>query len=405
MSREALDRQRMQQALGLAFDAIGISEPNPRVGCVIGTEDGRVLGIGNTQQAGGPHAEIVALRVAASAGHTLRGATAWITLEPCAHHGRTPPCCDALVEQKLARVVVALQDPFPGVCGQGIARLRAAGIQVDVAPVDLAAAAWALNIGFFSRVLRKRPYVRLKLASTLDGRTSLENGVSQWITGEAARADGHAWRRRASALLTGIGTVLADNPRLDVRLMPSSWQPLRVVVDSALRLPVDARLLPAPGAVLVASAHPDGCRLASLRALGAEVLDLPSRPMAGSRPAVDLSALLGALAERGVNELHVEAGPTLNASLLAGGWVDELLVYVAPSVVGPGRGMVTWPPLQTLEQGSAWLFKSAVPFGDDLRLLLKPRNADFDHTFAARSGVEKLYTPDPITFGGASLSD
>ena len=382
MTRDALDRLRIQQALDLAALAIGLSEPNPRVGCVIGTEDGRVFGTGSTQQAGSAHAEVMAVRDATQAGHALRGATAWVTLEPCAHHGRTPPCCDALIDQGLARVVVALQDPFPAVCGQGIARLRAAGIQVDAVVSDLAAAAWELNIGFFSRVLRQRPWVRLKVAATLDGRTSLENGVSQWITGEAARADGHAFRRRASAVLTGIGTVLADDPRLDVRLVPSVHQPVRVVVDSQLRLPMDARLLGAPGHVIVASAGHDAARMAALRAAGVEVINLPRDFAAGLAPAVDLPALLTALAERGVNELHVEAGPRLNAGLLAGGLVDELLVYLSPSIIGPGHGMVSWPVLRALPGASAWTFSSVASVGADLRLRLARSEKGFGHRLA-----------------------
>ena len=369
----------MQQALDLARNAIGVSDPNPRVGCVIGTEDGQVLGVGSTQQAGGPHAEVMALRAAEGAGnaHRLRGATAWVTLEPCAHHGRTPPCCDALVAHGLARVVVALKDPFPGVSGQGLARLRAAGVQVDGAATDQATVAWALNIGYFSRVMRQRPWVRLKVASTLDGRTSLDNGVSQWITGEAARRDGHAWRRRASAVLTGIGTVLSDDPRLDVRLVPSDRQPLRVVVDSRLRLPANARLLSTPGHVLVASACTDGDRAAVLQAQGVEVVYLPGHATAGLPPTVDLGALLSNLSARDVNELHVEAGPRLNAGLLAAGWVDELLVYTAPTLVGPGQGMVAWPALHSLPQSSPWRFMSTDLVGEDLRLCLRSGDADF----------------------------
>ena len=394
MTRDALDRVRLQQALELAEQAVGVSEPNPRVGCVIGTEDGRILGSGSTQQAGGAHAEIMAVRDAAQAGQSLRGATAWVTLEPCAHHGRTPPCCDALIAQGLARVVVALEDPFHAVCGQGIARLRAAGIQVDAAPLDLAAAAWDLNIGFFSRVLRQRPWVRLKVAATLDGKTSLNNGVSQWITGEAARTDGHFWRRRASAVLTGIGTVLADDPRLDVRLVPSTRQPERVVVDSKLQLPLSARLLAAPGHVVVASADAHAERQALLVAAGVEVLDLPQASSPGSPPAVDLPRLLTALAERHVNELHVEAGPRLNAGLLAAGLVDELLVYLAPCIVGPGPGMVTWPGLQALPGTWPWMFMSAETVGGDVRLRLARANPVFGYGMVGLP-VSVSFTPTP----------
>ena len=394
----ALDRTRLQEALALAESVIGMTEPNPRVGCIIGDEHGKVFGMGATQQAGGPHAEVMALRAAASAGQTVRGGTAWVTLEPCAHLGRTPPCCDALIDHGLARVVVALQDPFPAVCGQGIARLRAAGIQVDAAAPDLAAAAWDLNIGFFSRVLRQRPWVRLKVAATLDGRTSLENGVSQWITGEAARADGHAWRRRASAVLTGIGTVLADDPRLDVRLVPSVHQPVRVVVDSQLRLPLNARLLGTPGRVIVASAGPDAGRMAALRAAGVEVINLPRDFAAGLAPAVDLLVLLTALAERGVNELHVEAGPRLNAGLLAAGLVDELLVYLAPSIIGPGQGLVSWPAFRALPGAPAWTFSSVASVGADLRLRLARSETGFNYGLAGvpvSMGFTPTCLPDP----------
>ncbi|MDE2454156.1 MAG: bifunctional diaminohydroxyphosphoribosylaminopyrimidine deaminase/5-amino-6-(5-phosphoribosylamino)uracil reductase RibD, partial [Burkholderiales bacterium] len=253
----SLDRERLVRALALAETSFGLCEPNPRVGCVIGRADGSVLGSGATQRAGEAHAEIVALRAAAAAGHDVRGATAWVTLEPCAHHGRTPPCCDALIAAGIARVVVAVADPFPAVDGRGIERLRAAGIEVAMADADLAAAAREVNIGFFSRMRRGRPWVRLKIAASLDGRTALANGVSQWITGPAARADGHAWRRRAGAVLSGIGTVLEDDPRLDVRLVPTALQPLRVVVDSRWQTPPAARVLAPPGAVLVVGAGPD----------------------------------------------------------------------------------------------------------------------------------------------------
>ena len=221
MPLDDLDRDRLHQAQALAEHAVGLSDPNPRVGCVIGLADGTVLGQGWTRQAGGPHAEVVALRDAAAQGGRLRGATAWVTLEPCAHHGRTPPCCDALIDAGVARVVASVADPFPGVAGAGFARLRAAGIDVLEAGGVFAEVTRELNIGFFSRIERGRPWVRMKLAASLDGRTALPDGRSQWITGEAARRDGHAWRRRAGAVLTGIGTVLADNPRLDVREVPT----------------------------------------------------------------------------------------------------------------------------------------------------------------------------------------
>ncbi len=363
----APDRERLGEALDLAESSCGLCEPNPRVGCVIGREDGTVLGRGATQQAGGPHAEVMALRDAQAGGHDVRGATAWVTLEPCAHHGRTPPCCDALVAAGLARVVVAIGDPHPQVAGEGLARLRAAGIEVvlaeDVGSADLAAAARDLNIGFFSRIVRRRPWVRLKTAASLDGRTALPNGASQWITGPEARADGHAWRRRAGAVLTGIGTVLADDPRLDVRLVPSAGQPLRVVVDSQLRLPATARLLAPPGRVLVCCARPDPSRRIALAGCGAEVLACP-----GALGQVDLPALLDELARRGTNELHVEAGAVLGGALWQAGLVDEVLAYLAPVLLGGGTGMATFGPLQRLDQAARLEFLDCRPLGADLRL-------------------------------------
>lgn len=354
-----LDRDRLQQALGLAETVIGLTEPNPRVGCVIGSEDGRVFGRGATQQAGGPHAEVMALR---EAGPAAAGATAWVTLEPCAHHGRTPPCCDALIAARVARVVVAVGDPFPQVAGAGLARLRAAGIEVVMADDDLAQAARELNIGFFSRVQRGRPWVRLKVAASLDGRTALPNGASQWITGPEARADGHAWRRRASAVLTGIGTVLADDPRLDVRLVPTPRQPLRVVLDSRLRIPLSARVLQPPGAALVCTAK--GADTRALAAQGVEILSLP----AAGDGRIDPVGVLQALAARGVNELHVEAGATLNGALLEAGLVDELLAYVAPSLLGDGRPFADLGPRTSLDQSVSMCFVEAVFIGSDLRL-------------------------------------
>ena len=249
------DQAQLQRAITLAQSSIGLSDPNPRVGCVIHGASGQLAGEGFTQQAGGPHAEVMALRQAAAAGIALAGGTAWVSLEPCAHHGRTPPCADALVDAGLARVVVATTDPFAQVAGQGIARLRAAGITVDLAEAGaITRAAHDLNIGFFSRVLRGRPWLRMKMAASLDGRTALADGSSQWITGEAARADGQAWRRRAGAVLTGIGTVRDDDPRLDVRLAPTVHQPLRVVLDSNFATPPSARLLAPPGRTLVVGA-------------------------------------------------------------------------------------------------------------------------------------------------------
>ena len=361
----------LRQALALAEQAIGRSDPNPRVGCVIAGQGWTAQGC--TQAAGGAHAEIVALRAARDAGHDPRGATVYVSLEPCAHHGRTPPCCDALVAAGVARVVAATRDPNPLVAGQGFARLRSAGIAVDLAEGDLAREARELNIGFFSRMHRGRPWVRMKIAASLDGRTALDNGLSQWITGEAARADGHRWRKRASALLTGIGTVLEDNPRLDVRLVPTERQPLRVIVDSRLQTPSDARILDAPGEVLIYAAVADAAREATLGARGARVTRLPD-----PQHKVDLAAMLDDLARQGINELHVEAGHKLNASLLRAGLVDELLVYLAPRLLGLGREMAAFGPLQSLAEGLSFDFTQVERIGPDLRILARPPGrADF----------------------------
>ncbi|MEO8155450.1 MAG: bifunctional diaminohydroxyphosphoribosylaminopyrimidine deaminase/5-amino-6-(5-phosphoribosylamino)uracil reductase RibD [Rhizobacter sp.] len=359
------DQAAMREALALAALAIGLSEPNPRVGCVITASDGRVIGSGHTQQAGGSHAEVMALRDAAERGHSVRGATAYVTLEPCSHHGRTPPCCDALIAAGLARVVAAAQDPNPLVAGQGAARLRAAGIAVDVGL--LAGEARELNIGFFSRMLRKRPWVRLKAAVSLDGHTALENGVSQWITSDIARADGHAWRKRAGAVLTGVGTVLEDNPRLDVRLVETARQPLRVIVDSRLDTPASARMLDPPGAVLIYAASSDKTRREALMARNAEIALAP-----GAGGKVDLASMLTDLAQRGINELHVEAGHKLNGSFVREGLVDEFLVYQAPKLLGSGLALASFGPLTQLEEAIALRFVSIERVGDDLRLIARP---------------------------------
>ncbi len=373
MPLDPIDCTHLRSALGQAQESIGLCDPNPRVGCVIVDATGDTIARGATQQAGGPHAEIVALQAARAAGRDPRGATAYVTLEPCSHHGRTPPCCDALIAAGIARIVVAAVDPNPLVAGQGIALLRAAGIQVDLADGDIARDARELNIGFFSRMLRGRPWLRLKIAASLDGRTALDNGTSQWITGEAARTDGHAYRRRASALLTGIGTVLEDNPRLDVRLVPTARQPLRVIVDSRLQTPADARILDAPGEVLVVAAIRDAEREAALQARGVALCHLP-----GTNGKVDLTALMTELARRDVNELHVEAGHKLNASLLREGLVDELLVYLAPKLLGRGREMAAFGPLQSLADALQLEFTQVESIGVDLRILARPPGrADF----------------------------
>ncbi len=375
LSLSSEDLNRLAEALALAEQAIGLCEPNPRVGCVLGRPGSATLGQGHTQRVGGPHAEVMALRDAQSRGVDVRGATAWVTLEPCAHHGRTPPCCDALIAAGLARVVVAVLDPFEGVNGQGVHRLREAGIQVELAPADIQHAARELNIGFFSRVQRQRPWVRMKIAASVDGRTALPDGTSQWITSEAARADGHAWRRRAGAVLTGIGTVLEDNPRLDVRAVTTAHQPQRVVVDSRLQTPPGARIVSPPGALWLYAAQDDPQRAAALRATGASIVCLPSVGQGiEATTKVDLGAMLADLATRGINELHVEAGHKLNGSLLRGGWVDELLIYLAPKLLGTGREMAHFGPLASLNEAVAFEFVEAVRVGPDLRLRLRRRS-------------------------------
>jgi len=359
------------RASQLAVGAVGLSDPNPRVSCLIvaGDEDAAIVGEGCTQRAGGPHAEVVALRAARAAGHDPRGATAYVTLEPCSHHGRTPPCCDALIAAGVARVEVAVEDPNPLVAGLGLARLRAAGIAVEVVGGEWGAASRELNIGFFSRMQRRRPWVRLKIAASLDGATALANGASQWITGPAARADGHAWRKRAGAVLTGIGTVRDDDPRLDVREVQTTLQPLRVVVDSRLDIAAGARILQPPGQALVyCAAGVDDARRAALQAQHIEVATLP----ATATGKTDLQALLADLARREINELHVEAGHQLNGSLLRAGLVDELLVYLAPRLLGPGRGMAAIGPLEQLADSLDFEFFDVERIGDDLRLRLRP---------------------------------
>ena len=355
----------MHEALALAQHAVGLSDPNPRVGCVITSTDGRVIGRGHTQQAGGPHAEVMALRDVLARGESAEGATAHVTLEPCSHHGRTPPCCDALIEAGIARVVISVQDPNPLVAGRGATRLRAAGIAVEEGA--LADESRELNIGFFSRMQRGRPWVRMKAAITLDGRTALDNGVSQWITGVAARTDGHAFRKRAGAVLTGVGTVLEDNPRLDVRLVETARQPLRVIVDSRLDTPPASRIFDAPGAVQLYAAQPEEHRSAALLARGAQITLVP-----GPSGKVDLAAMLLDLGRQGINELHVEAGHKLNGSFVREGLVDEFLIYVAPKLVGTGRELAAFGPLARLEDGLALRFVSVTPVGDDLRIIARP---------------------------------
>ncbi|PUE24792.1 bifunctional diaminohydroxyphosphoribosylaminopyrimidine deaminase/5-amino-6-(5-phosphoribosylamino)uracil reductase RibD [Limnohabitans sp. Jir72] len=369
----------MTRALELARQALWLTSPNPRVGCVITAADGTLLGQGHTQRAGGPHAEIMALRDAAERGHSVQGATAWVTLEPCAHQGRTGPCCDALAAAGIGRVVAAMTDPNPKVAGQGMARLAAAGVQTEtVAPdSDEAIEARELNIGFFSRMERSLPWVRMKVAASLDGQTALQNGQSQWITGPEARADGHAWRARACAILTGIGTVLEDDPLLNVRGLEVPRQPHLVVVDSRLDMPLSAKLLNTQGTgeqarqiwIYTATAPQDAQhadKRAALIARGVTLVDMP-----GPGGKVDLAAMLRDLARREINELHVEAGHKLNGSFIREGLVDEYLVYIAPQLLGPGQGMANLPALTALSDSVKLAFHAVDRVGTDVRFLLR----------------------------------
>jgi diaminohydroxyphosphoribosylaminopyrimidine deaminase/5-amino-6-(5-phosphoribosylamino)uracil reductase len=351
------DREHMTRALRLAERGLFTTTPNPRVGCVV-VRGGEIVGEGFHERAGEAHAEVNALR---AAGARAEDATVYVTLEPCVHHGRTPPCVEALLAAKVKRVVVAMGDPNPKVSGRGFAALRAAG--VEVAAGLLEDEARELNVGFVSRMTRGRPWVRLKAATTLDARTALASGESQWITGEAARRDGHHWRARACAILTGIGTVRDDDPRLTVRDVDTPRQPLRVLVDSRLEVPLAARLLDG-GNLLVAAAIEDRAKAGRLRDRGAEVVVLPN-----ASGKVELEDLVRELGRRALNEVHVEAGFKLNGSLVAAGLVDELLVYIAPKLLGESaRGMFNLPGVERLADARRLRLTDVTRIGEDVRL-------------------------------------
>ena len=355
----------MRAALDQAAKGLFLTSPNPRVGCVI-VRDGQIIASGHTQRAGEAHAEVDALRDAASRGTDVRGATVYVTLEPCGHHGRTPPCTEALISAGVSRVVAAIEDPNPLVAGKGIAQLRAAGITVDTGV--LANEAREMNIGFFHRMQHGRPWVRLKIAASLDGGTALSNGESQWITSSAARDDGHAWRARACAIMTGIGTVQQDNPQLNVRAVATPRQPQRIVVDSQLETDPAAQVLAGGGTwIITTDAHPE--RASRLRDAGAEVIVLPTEGVK-----VDLRALMQLLGQRQINELHVEAGYKLNGSLLRMGLVDEMLVYLAPCLLGPAQGMARLPELNALSDRITMRFHRVDAVGDDLRVITRLNN-------------------------------
>ena len=356
------DTHWMSVALSWAEKAMYITTPNPRVGCVIVNAQGVLLGAGHTQPAGQAHAEMMALQDAKSQGHSLAGATAYVTLEPCSHQGRTGPCCDALIHAGLSRLVVAVQDPDPQVNGNGISRLRQAGIQVDIGVLEDKAR--SLNPGFFKRMTQGLPWMRLKVAASLDGQTALTNGESQWITSASARLDGHAWRARSCAVLTGIGTVLQDDPQLNVRDIDTPRQPTLVIVDSKLETPLNARLWDTQREVWIYCALEDSDRKAALEAKGASVTCLPN-----AQGKVDLRALVHDLGQKAINEVHIEAGFKLNGSLLAAGVVDELLVYLAPLLIGQGLGMANLGPFESLSQALKLDIQNVTTVGDDVRLI------------------------------------
>lgn len=366
LATRTVDSLTDQQGIGLALQQAAkgmfITSPNPRVGCVI-ARGGAIIAEGHTQPAGQAHAEIHALQDAANRGVDVRGATAYVTLEPCSHFGRTPPCADALVRAGIGKVVAAIADPNPLVAGQGMEKLKAAGIEVVCGVLEQEAR--EMNIGFFSRMQRGKPWVRMKSAASLDGKTALHNGLSQWITSEAARNDGHWWRARACAILTGIGTVMQDDPQLTVRGVETPRQPRRIVIDSLLQISPEARVL-AGGGTWVVAAQADPEKEARLRDAGAEIILLPN-----SKGKVDLSALMQELGRRQINELHVEAGAKLNGSLVREGCVDELLLYLAPTLLGDAQGMFELQALEDLKGRRELSFHEIKQIGADLRILAR----------------------------------
>ncbi|KAF1044104.1 MAG: Riboflavin biosynthesis protein RibD [Herbaspirillum frisingense] len=356
------DQQAMAMALIQAGFGMLNTTPNPRVGCVI-VKDRLIIGAGFTQPPGGNHAEIQALADAAARGHDVRGATVYVTLEPCSHFGRTPPCADALIHAGVGRVVAAIADPNPQVAGQGLARLQAAGIEVACGLLEDDAE--EINIGFLHRMRTGKPWVRMKSAASLDGKTALHNGVSQWITSQAARDDGHIWRARACAIMAGIGTIQKDDAQLTVRAIDTPRQPRRIVVDSKLIVSPEARVIRG-GNTWVFTATEDKQKTAALEDQGAEVIVL-----ANAEGKVDLPALIRELGQRQINELHVEAGAKLNGSLIREGCVNELLVYLAPGLLGDGRGMFDLAPPEDLSDRVGLRFHEVKQVGPDLRILAR----------------------------------
>ena len=367
------DHEWMSMALAEAKKSLFISNPNPRVGCII-VKNNQIIGVGHTQAAGFDHAEIAALKDAKSKNFDPAGATAYVTLEPCCHHGKTPPCTDSLIKAKISKVIAAMQDPNPLVSGQGLDALRQAGIEVRCGLLEKEAI--ELNIGFVTRMTEKRPWVRMKIASSLDGKTALNNGISQWITGEEARHDGHLWRARSCCTLTGIGTAKEDNPQMNVRGIDTPRQPMRVLIDSFLEVPLHSKILDENlgGHTIVFCGQVDSIHFSKmdkeLRARNVSLVQLADTS-ANGRGKVDLPALFTHLATHlHINEVHVEAGFKLNGSLLREKCVDELLLYIAPKLIGEGSGLAKLPELTELNLAQHWRFTEQVMVGEDLRLRL-----------------------------------
>jgi len=367
----AVDHQWMSEALAEAQKALYLANPNPRVGCVI-VKDGQVIGRGFTQAVGGPHAEVQALADAKSNGKDAAGSIIYVTLEPCSHTGRTPPCVDALISAKPAKVIAAMTDPNPLVVGQGLERLKAAGIAVECGLKEFEAR--TLNRGFISRMTRGLPWVRLKIAASLDGKTALPSGQSQWITGPLARADGHHWRAQACAIVTGVGTIREDDPSLNVREVETPRQPWRIIVDSKLETPPHAKILNSDqsGIMIVCANLDDSSSQAKAKAFEARGIEVIS--MANESGKVDLPKLFAYLAQnRDMNEIHVESGFKLNGSMLREGCVDELLLYYAPFFMGEGIGMANLPAVSSLNSRQDWQIIDQSIIGSDIRLrLVKP---------------------------------
>ena len=368
------DQHFMQLALQCAAHATMATSPNPKVGCVI-VKNGDVIGQGWTQAVGQAHAEVQALRDAVMHGKDARGATAYVTLEPCSHFGRTPPCVNALIDAGIARVVAAIKDPNPQVAGRGLQLLQNAGVVVECGLLETEAR--EMNLGFFKRMETGKPWVRVKMAASLDGRTALSNGQSQWITAADARQDGHRWRAKSDAILTGIGTVVADDPVLNVRLdeaLEYVRQPHKIILDSQLRISPKAKILHSQSSdsdeqiakILIVHAQTQTEKYASLESTGAQLLFLPNR-----NGQIDLPALMLELGRQQINVLHVEAGATLSGALIAQGCVDELLLYYAPKLLGDGAGMFALPEISSVDQARQVKFHALKNIGETLRIVAR----------------------------------